>query len=140
MVDILDEVLAEYPHPGGKAAGVTRYVPGRCSTVKTDLISATDGRSGHYWWFEHSEDSHTLVLADAISARHSMPDSPLVEWHRRLAEAGQGAYPHWSRKTRVRGPASGCWMISLILRSHVHCQQTRWQNPRENRSCHLRAL
>ncbi|EDN6380391.1 type VI secretion system tip protein VgrG, partial [Salmonella enterica subsp. enterica] len=29
----------------------------------------------------HSEDSHTLVLADAISAHKACPDSPLVEWH-----------------------------------------------------------
>ncbi|EED6495405.1 type VI secretion system tip protein VgrG, partial [Salmonella enterica subsp. enterica serovar Newport] len=36
---------------------------------------------GIYWWFEHSEDSHTLVLADAISAHKACPDSPLVEWH-----------------------------------------------------------
>lgn len=37
---------------------------------------------GIYWWFEHCEDSHTLVLADAISAHKACPDSPLVEWHR----------------------------------------------------------
>ncbi|MGF7473474.1 type VI secretion system Vgr family protein, partial [Salmonella enterica subsp. enterica serovar Minnesota] len=36
---------------------------------------------GIYWWFEHSEDSHTPVLADAISAHKACPDSPLVEWH-----------------------------------------------------------
>ncbi|HDP9653978.1 TPA: type VI secretion system tip protein VgrG, partial [Salmonella enterica] len=36
---------------------------------------------GIYWWFEHSEDSHTLVLADAISAHKACSDSPLVEWH-----------------------------------------------------------
>lgn len=38
---------------------------------------------GIYWWFEHSEDSHTLVLADAISAHKACPDSPLVEWHQK---------------------------------------------------------
>lgn len=53
---------------------------------------------GIYWWFEHSEDSHTLVLADAISAHKACPDSPLVEWHRGRAEAGQGVYPHYHGK------------------------------------------
>ena len=47
-----------------------------------DFIQRLMQEWGIYWWFEHSENSHTLVLADAIGAHKACPDSPLVEWHR----------------------------------------------------------
>ncbi len=84
VVDILDEVLAEYPYPVEKRL-VENY-PSRTWQVQYgetdfDFIQRLMQEWGIYWWFEHSENSHTLVLADAISAHKVCPDSPVVEWH-----------------------------------------------------------
>lgn len=84
VVDILDEVLGEYPYPVEKRL-VENY-PVRAwqaqyGETDFDFLQRLMQEWGIYWWFEHSEDSHTLVLADAISAHHACPDSPAVEWH-----------------------------------------------------------
>ncbi|ELO2362687.1 type VI secretion system tip protein VgrG [Salmonella enterica] len=84
VVDILDEVLAEYPYPVEKR--LVESYPVRTWQVQYgetdfDFLQRLMQEWGIYWWFEHSEDSHTLVLADAISAHKACPDSPLVEWH-----------------------------------------------------------
>ncbi|EJC0900771.1 type VI secretion system tip protein VgrG [Salmonella enterica] len=84
VVDILDEVLAEYPYPVEKrlveSYPVRTWQVQYCET-DFDFLQRLMQEWGIYWWFEHSEDSHTLVLADAISAHKACPDSPLVEWH-----------------------------------------------------------
>ncbi|EAS6706029.1 type VI secretion system tip protein VgrG [Salmonella enterica] len=84
VVDILDEVLAEYPYPVEKR--LVESYPVRTWQVQYgetdfDFLQRLMQEWGIYWWVEHSEDSHTLVLADAISAHKACPDSPLVEWH-----------------------------------------------------------
>ncbi|EHC62480.1 VgrG protein [Salmonella enterica subsp. enterica serovar Inverness str. R8-3668] len=84
VVDILDEVLSEYPYPVEKR--LVESYPVRTWQVQYgetdfDFLQRLMQEWGIYWWFEHSEDSHTLVLADAISAHKACPDSPLVEWH-----------------------------------------------------------
>ncbi|EBG3194097.1 type VI secretion system tip protein VgrG [Salmonella enterica subsp. enterica serovar Takoradi] len=84
VVDILDEVLAEYPYPVEKR--LVESYPVRTWQVQYgetdfDFLQRLMQEWGIYWWFEHSEDSHMLVLADAISAHKACPDSPLVEWH-----------------------------------------------------------
>ncbi|EHY1227402.1 type VI secretion system tip protein VgrG, partial [Salmonella enterica subsp. enterica] len=84
VVDILDEVLAEYPYPVEKR--LVESYPVRTWQVQYgetdfDFLQRLMQEWGIYWWFEHSEDSHTLVLVDAISAHKACPDSPLVEWH-----------------------------------------------------------
>ena len=84
VVDILDEVLGEYPYPVEKRL-VENY-PVRAWQVQYgetdfDFLQRLMQEWGIYWWFEHSEDSHTLVLADAISVHKACPDSPTVEWH-----------------------------------------------------------
>ncbi|ECR7932170.1 type VI secretion system tip protein VgrG [Salmonella enterica] len=84
VVDILDEVLAEYPYPVEKR--LVESYPVRTWQVQygeTDFLQRLMQEWGIYWWFEHSEDSHTLVLADAISTHHACPDSPEVEWHQK---------------------------------------------------------
>ncbi|EHN5932798.1 TPA: type VI secretion system tip protein VgrG [Salmonella enterica subsp. enterica serovar Sandiego] len=86
VVDILDEVLAEYPYPVEKR--LVESYPVRTWQVQYgetdfDFLQRLMQEWGIYWWFEHSEDSHTLVLADAISTHHACPDSPEVEWHQK---------------------------------------------------------
>ncbi|EGO4766553.1 type VI secretion system tip protein VgrG [Escherichia coli] len=84
VVEILDEVLAEYSFPVEKRL-VENY-PSRTWQVQYgetdfDFIQRLMQEWGIYWWFEHSENSHTLVLADAISAHKACSDSPLVSYY-----------------------------------------------------------
>ncbi|EED4793149.1 type VI secretion system tip protein VgrG, partial [Salmonella enterica subsp. enterica serovar Virchow] len=64
VVDILDEVLAEYPYPVEKR--LVESYPVRTWQVQYgetdfDFLQRLMQEWGIYWWFEHSEDSHTLV-------------------------------------------------------------------------------
>ncbi|HDX7695714.1 TPA: type VI secretion system tip protein VgrG, partial [Escherichia coli] len=86
VVDILDEVLDEYPWPVEKRL-VENY-PTRAWQVQygeTDFafIQRLMQEWGIYWWFEHSENSHTLVLADAINVHKTCADSPLVCYYQK---------------------------------------------------------
>lgn len=86
VVDILDEVLDEYPWPVEKRL-VENY-PTRAWQVQygeTDFafIQRLMQEWGIYWWFEHSENSHTLVLADAINVHKACADSPQVCYYQK---------------------------------------------------------
>ncbi|EFA5014621.1 type VI secretion system tip protein VgrG [Escherichia coli] len=86
VVDIQDEVLDEYPWPVEKRL-VENY-PTRAWQVQygeTDFafIQRLMQEWGIYWWFEHSENSHTLVLADAINVHKACADSPLVCYYQK---------------------------------------------------------
>ncbi len=64
---------------------IIRLAPGRCSTVKqiSIFVQRLMQEWGIYWWFEHSENSHTLVLADAINVHKACADSPLVCYYQK---------------------------------------------------------
>ncbi|MFS3152189.1 type VI secretion system Vgr family protein [Escherichia coli] len=86
VVDILDEVLDEYPWPVEKR--LVENFPTRAWQVQygeTDFafIQRLMQEWGIYWWFEHSENSHTLVLADAINVHKACADSPLVCYYQK---------------------------------------------------------
>lgn len=86
VVDILDEVLDEYPWPVEKRL-VENY-PTRAWQVQYgetdfDFIQSLMQEWGIYWWFEHNENSHTLVLADAINVHKACADSPLVCYYQK---------------------------------------------------------
>ena len=85
-VEILDEVLDEYPWPVEKRL-VENY-PTRAWQVQYgetdfDFVQRLMQEWGIYWWFEHSENSHTLVLADAINVHKACADSPLVCYYQK---------------------------------------------------------
>ncbi|EHK6605213.1 type VI secretion system Vgr family protein [Escherichia coli] len=86
VVEILDEVLDEYPWPVEKRL-VENY-PTRTWQVQYgetdfDFVQRLMQEWGIYWWFEHSENSHTLVLADAINVHKACADSPLVCYYQK---------------------------------------------------------
>ncbi|EFM6604588.1 type VI secretion system tip protein VgrG [Escherichia coli] len=86
VVDILDEVLDEYPWPVEKRL-VENYPTSAWQVQygETDFafIQRLMQEWGIYWWFEHSENSHTLVLADAINVHKACADSPLVCYYQK---------------------------------------------------------
>ncbi len=86
VVEILDEVLDECPWPVEKRL-VENY-PTRAWQVQYgetdfDFVQRLMQEWGIYWWFEHSENSHTLVLADAINVHKACADSPLVCYYQK---------------------------------------------------------
>ena len=86
VVEILDEVLDEYLWPVEKRL-VENY-PTRAWQVQYgetdfDFVQRLMQEWGIYWWFEHSENSHTLVLADAINVHKACADSPLVCYYQK---------------------------------------------------------
>ncbi|ECH7123745.1 type VI secretion system tip protein VgrG [Salmonella enterica] len=111
VVDILDEVLAEYPYPVEKR--LVESYPVRTWQVQYgetdfDFLQRLMQEWGIYWWFEHSEDSHTLVLADAISAHKACPDSPLVEWHQEGLKLDKEFIPTITANESLR---TGQWVL-----------------------------
>ena len=61
---------------------------------------------GIFYFFEHDEDTHKLVLANSASAHHACPDQSIVKWQ---ATAGPGALPEdkdvvtaWSMEQELR--------------------------------------
>ena len=86
VVDILDEVLDEYSFPVEKRL-VENYPPRtwqvQYGETDFDFIQRLMQEWGIYWWFEHSENSHTLVLADAINVHKACADSPLVCYYQK---------------------------------------------------------
>lgn len=84
VVDILDEVLGEYPFEMEKR--LTETYPKRNFQVQygeTDynFLQRLMQEFGIYYFFEHSAGSHKLVLVDAIGSHKPCPGSPSVSFH-----------------------------------------------------------
>ncbi|EEW3236707.1 type VI secretion system tip protein VgrG [Escherichia coli] len=142
VVDILDEVLADYDFPVEKRL-VENY-PIRTwqvqySETDFDFIQRLMQEWGIYWWFEHSENSHTLVLADAISAHKACPDSPLVEWHQEgLKLDKEFIHTKGPQSAIVTGPAGQEIWTDKYGRVKVQFGWDRYGKNDENSSCWIR--
>ncbi len=86
VIDIIDAVLADYPYPvekrldAGKytVAGKDRRNEPRAFQVQYgetdyDFIQRLMEEWGIYWFFEHSDGKHRLVLCDHVGAHKSSP-------------------------------------------------------------------
>ena len=142
VMDILDEVLADYDFPVEKRL-VENY-PIRTwqvqySETDFDFIQRLMQEWGIYWWFEHSENSHTLVLADAISAHKACPDSPLVEWHQEgLKLDKEFIHTKGPQSAIVTGPAGQEIWTDKYGRVKVQFGWDRYGKNDENSSCWIR--
>ena len=84
VVDIIDEVLGEYPFEMEKR--LTETYPKRNFQVQygeTDynFLQRLMQEFGIYYFFEHSAGSHKLVLVDAIGSHTPCPSSPTISFH-----------------------------------------------------------
>ncbi|MFU1475990.1 type VI secretion system Vgr family protein [Escherichia coli] len=132
VVDILDEVLDEYPWPVEKRL-VENY-PTRAWQVQygeTDFafIQRLMQEWGIYWWFEHSENSHTLVLADAINVHKACADSPLVCYYQKGLKLDKEFIHTITANESLR---SGQWVLNDFdfMKPHSLLKSTV-ANPRE---------
>ena len=72
-----------------------------------DFIQRLMQEWGIYWWFEHNENSHTLVLADAINVHKAR--AQIRHWCviTRKAETGQGNLSIPSQQMKACAADSG---------------------------------
>jgi type VI secretion system secreted protein VgrG len=84
VVDIIDEVLGDYPFEMEKR--LTETYPKRNFQVQYgetdyDFLQRLMQEFGIYYFFEHSVDNHKLILVDAIGSHKPCPDAPSVSFH-----------------------------------------------------------
>ncbi|MGF6981343.1 type VI secretion system secreted protein VgrG [Paraburkholderia atlantica] len=88
VIEIIDEVLKDYPYPVEKRVDVSRYaLEGESPTNEPRAFQVQYGETdyhfiqrlmeewGIYWFFEHADGKHRLVLCDHIGAHRQSPNS-----------------------------------------------------------------
>src|SRR5579863_1348041 len=96
VIDIIDEVLKDYPYPVEKRLDVAKYsVTGASERNEPRAFQVQYGETdftfmqrlmeewGIYWFFEHSDGKHRLVLCDHIGAHRMSPSAAYheLEYH-----------------------------------------------------------
>ncbi|MDY1035621.1 type VI secretion system Vgr family protein [Lelliottia sp. CFBP8978] len=93
VVDIIDEVLGDYPYPVEKRLSATYPILDfqvQYGEVDFDFIERLMEEWGIYWFFEHSDHKHRLILVDHVGAHrryfseayhiiHYVPDDPKAD-------------------------------------------------------------
>jgi len=87
VIEIIDEVLKDYPYPVEKRLEVSRYeligesprnepraFQVQYGETDFDFIQRLMEEWGIYWFFEHSDGKHRLVLCDHIGAHRKSPN------------------------------------------------------------------
>ena len=90
VVQIADEVLADYPFPVKKQLFDSYKEIGyavQYNETDFDFLSRLLAQEGIYYFFEHAEGSHTLVLTDFINGHHPLPHYETL----RFMPAGQSS-------------------------------------------------
>ena len=83
VVQIIDEVLADYPFPVKKKLSDTYKEIGYCvqyNETDFNFLSRLMEQEGIYYYFEHDDGQHTLVLADYISAHNPVPGHAMIRF------------------------------------------------------------
>ena len=99
VIEIVDAVLADYPYPVEKRVDAGKYLVANASgrneprafqvqygETDFDFVQRLMEEWGIYWFFEHSEGKHRLVLCDHVGAHKSAPS----EAYRTLVYRPQG--------------------------------------------------
>ena len=84
VVDILDEVLAEYPFPVEKR--LIETYPSRSYQVQYgetdyDFLQRLMQEFGIYYYFEHLDGAHKLILVDAMGTHGPCPGKAALSFH-----------------------------------------------------------
>ncbi|MBV8272456.1 MAG: type VI secretion system tip protein VgrG, partial [Cupriavidus sp.] len=96
VIEIIDDVLAEYPYPVEKRLDVVKYALATESErndprkfqvqygeTDFDFIQRLMEEWGIYWFFEHEDSKHRLVLCDHVGAHRRSPSEAYhtIEYH-----------------------------------------------------------
>ena len=131
VVQIADEVFADYPFTVKKKLSGTYHEIGYCVQYNESdfhFLSRLFEQEGIYYYFEHHDGEHSLVLADFISAHSPLPDYPAIRFAAadRDGAAGEECIHEWKVVEQIR---SGRYVTSDydFKKSQAPLQQTRSQ-------------
>jgi type VI secretion system secreted protein VgrG len=113
VVEILDEVLADYDYPVEKRLKASYRQWEYCVQYQeTDFnfVSRLMEQEGIYFYFEHGEAGETLILADDLSAHANLPDHAVLAYlpPDRLVNGGEVGVSNWQSGEEVR---PGSYMV-----------------------------
>ena len=135
VVQIADEVFADYPFTVKKKLSGTYHEIGYCVQYNESdfhFLSRLFEQEGIYYYFEHRDGEHSLVLADFISAHSPLPAYPAIRYVAadRLGTAGEECIHEWNVVESIK---SGRYVTSDydFKKSQAPLQQIHSQ-PREH--------
>ena len=107
VVQIADEVFADYPFTVKKKLSSSYQEIGYCVQYNEsdfDFLSRLFEQEGIYYYFEHRDGEHSLVLADFISAHAPLPDYPAIRYVSadQLGTAGEECIHGWKVKESIK--------------------------------------
>nr|WP_242540396.1 type VI secretion system tip protein TssI/VgrG [Trinickia mobilis] len=124
VIDIIDEVLKDYPYPVEKRLDVAKYaVKGDSERNEPRAFQVQYGETdygfiqrlmeewGIYWFFEHSEGKHRLVLCDHIGA-HRKSDSEAYQTIAYQPQNGKSDAEYISAFNTYEAIRPGCYLTS----------------------------
>lgn len=145
VVQIADEVLADYPFTVKKKLHDSYKEIGYCvqyNETDFDFLSRLFEQEGIYYYFEHQDGVHTLMLADYISSHKPVPDYEEIRYVSadQLGTAGEECIHSWTVAESVKSgryvtsdydfkkPQAKLQQIRSTLKDHAHAdyEMYRW--------------
>src|ERR1019366_9308997 len=71
-----------------------------------NFVSRLMEQEGIYYFFEHTDGKHTLVLADSIAAHNPFPDYAVVAFHEMEEGGEREVVTDWTMEKEVQPVAS----------------------------------
>ncbi|WP_144640177.1 type VI secretion system Vgr family protein [Bordetella genomosp. 13] len=107
VVEILDEVLGSYSGYAyeKKLQGNyrTREYCVQYEESDFDFISRLMEHEGIYYYFEHGQNQHTLVLVDDIGEHEPLPDYPSLDYFPQEGNVEEQGIHAWTSEEELRG-------------------------------------
>lgn len=102
---VFDELKASFPDVSYRDETMGDHIPlDYCVQYReTDFnfVSRLMEHDGIFYFFEHTRDKHTLVLADSNSSIHSIPGNSTVLYHEGGFGEREGVIGHWEEQIQV---------------------------------------
>lgn len=144
VVQIADEVLADYPFTVKKKLYDNYKEIGYCvqyNETDFDFLSRLFEQEGIYYYFEHQDGEHALVLADYIGSHKPLPDYEEIRYISadQLGTAGEECIHSWAVVESVRPgryvtsdydfkkPQAQLQQIRSALNDHAHADYEMYQ-------------
>lgn len=144
VVQIADEVLADYPFTVQKKLYDSYKEIGYCvqyNETDFDFLSRLFEQEGIYYYFEHQDGAHTLVLADYIGSHKPLPGHEEIRYISadQIGTAGEECIHSWAVVENVRPgryvtsdydfkkPQAQLQQIRSAPKTHAHADYEMYQ-------------
>jgi len=96
-----------------------------------DFVSRLMEQEGIYYYFEHTDGKHTLVLSDSVSSHPQSPNASELIYRDKKAPGMEDHVKRWSVSTKVNQgktdydfeePGKNLFSKKIISRSHAHAK------------------